>query len=641
MKIRILGWKYENIRRMEDLTVDLTKDNGEAYGCSLIMMPNGTGKTTTLYLIRGILSGRAVDWRPSEVRSYRPAFSEVPEGRFYLKIQFDADIYHYILHLDYEEGRAWYETSSAMMEGGYEEGRRLPISLRDILKNEEFVNRFVFDGEQARKTLNSGSQEAENAIIYLYQLDRLDSLVKVIDELIRMRQEQSTGGATSRSVKVYKGKMDKRETIYKELLACQEDGERRLAAMKEKIQHCEKKYQDILAQDNRLKLEEEELQREKEENQNAVIQTIGGLMDYIRKPYNIQLDFDTRLKTLVNNMQALKLPKNTAQEFFKELANSKECICGRCIGEKEKKCILAKADEYLGADSLVVVNSIKRALNEYKREEQGEELERRLKAGLEKETVIDQSMDRLALRMAESGNEEALQIREEVKKLEQEISEEERKLKRLTTNDYITNTGLNSENNIPKAKEAWEEARDNYLRASGTYQFTMKAEQMKTYIKRVKENALNRLKGYIVEETNKKIGQLIDNDVVSIKKIDGHLILNGKDGASEGQTLAVAYAFIGTLFEHSNFEFPFVVDSPAAPMDLYVRREVAGILPELFEQTVILVTSGEKSGFADEFYRLEDVQYLTLKGEKNQPVTCVSGIEFFQKYQEKDQNIML
>ena len=73
------------------------------------------------------------------------------------------------------------------------------------MKNEEFVNRFVFDGEQARKTLNSGSQEAENAIIYLYQLDRLDSLVKVIDELIRMRQEQSTGGATSRSVKVYKG----------------------------------------------------------------------------------------------------------------------------------------------------------------------------------------------------------------------------------------------------------------------------------------------------------------------------------------------------------------------------------------------------------------------------------------------------
>lgn len=256
--------------------------------------------------------------------------------------------------------------------------------------------------------------------------------------------------------------------------------------MKEKIQHCEKKYQDILAQDNRLKLEEEELQREKEENQNAVIQTIGGLMDYIRKPYNIQLDFDTRLKTLVNNMQALKLPKNTAQEFFKELANSKECICGRCIGEKEKKCILAKADEYLGADSLVVVNSIKRALNEYKREEQGEELERRLKAGLEKETVIDQSMDRLALRMAESGNEEALQVREEVKKLEQEISEEERKLKRLTTNDYVTNTGLNSENNIPKAKEAWEEARDNYLRASGTYQFTMKAEQMKEKLSRLK-----------------------------------------------------------------------------------------------------------------------------------------------------------
>ncbi len=637
MKIRILGWQYRNIRRMKDLTVDLTAEDGHVYGSSLIMMPNGTGKTTTLYLIRAILSGSAADWRAEEVRSYRPPFSDEEEGRFFLKIEFDGEIYHYILHLDYEEGRAWYETSSAMMEGGYEEGRRLPLALRDIFKNEEFVNRFVFDGEQARKTLNSGSREAENSILYLYQLDKLDDLTRVVEKLVRQRQEQSTGGSTSRSVKVYRGKMEKRKQIYEDLELARRGMERELEQKKEKLQKSRRKYEEILAKDNRLKSEQGDLQQKKEENQRGITQTVNDLMRCIRRPYNLQLDYHTRLKTLVENMQVLKLPKNTAREFFRELADSSECLCGRCIGEKERRHILAKADEYLGAESLVVVNSIKGALNEYERDDSAPVLEEHLRDLLKEETAITQSLDRIAVRMAEEGNEEILHIQEAVKHLEQEIGDLQKRLVRLTTDDDKSNTGLNEENNIPKAKKAWEDARENYLRASGTYQFTMKAEKMKTYIQNVRENAFNRLKQYILRGTNRKIEDLIENDVISIRKIDGHLVLQGKDGASEGQTLAVAYAFIGTLFEHSRFEFPFVVDSPAAPMDLSVRREVARILPELFEQTVILVTSGEKRGFAEEFYGREDVQYLTLKGGKNEPVECVPGQTYFRQYQEREQ----
>ena len=60
MKVKSLGWEYENIRRMEKLTVRLEHPKKEdVYHTSLIMMANGTGKTTTLYLIRAILSGNA------------------------------------------------------------------------------------------------------------------------------------------------------------------------------------------------------------------------------------------------------------------------------------------------------------------------------------------------------------------------------------------------------------------------------------------------------------------------------------------------------------------------------------------------------------------------------------------------------
>jgi len=621
---------------MKELSVDLTKEKGEVYRSSLIMMPNGTGKTTTLYLIRAILSGSAKDWREADVRSYCPPFSDVSEGKFILKIEFDEDVYYYVLHLDYETGKAWYETSSAMMEGGYEEKRRIPIPLRGIFDNKEFINRFVFDGEQARKTLNSGSREAENAILYLYQLDKLDRLSDVMDHLIHTYQEQSTGRATARSVKVFQGKAEKREQIYNALLQDGEELEYRLVQIKDKKRRYENKYHEILAQDSHLKTEQEELMKENAVNQDDITRTINGLMNCIKKPYNFQLDYHTRLKTLAENMQVLKLPKNTAQEFFKELAESNECLCGHCIGERERKIILDKAKEYLGEDSLVVVNSIKRALNEYEREDTCDKLEKHLKELLEEETQIEHGLNRLALQMAEKGNQEVLQLRDEVKRLGQQIIDGERKLERLSTNDYITNTGLNPENNIPKAKTAWDEAKVNYQKASGAYDFTRKAERMKEYIRRVKNNALKRLKTYMVQETNKKIEQLVENDIVSIKKIDGHLVLEGKDGVSEGQTLAVAYAFIGTLFEHSQYEFPFIVDSPAAPADLSVRRAVAQILPQLFEQTVILVTSGEKKGFAEEFYSLEDVQYLTLKGEKDQPVESIPGRPYFEQYQEKE-----
>lgn len=144
------------------------------------------------------------------------------------------------------------------------------------------------------------------------------------------------------------------------------------------------------------------------------------------------------------------------------------------------------------------------------------------------------------------------------------------------------------------------------MKANGTYQFTKKAEKMTEYVRRVRRNTLDSLKEYMVRETNRKLVDLIDSDQVVIRKIDGYLVLDGKDGASEGQTLAVAYAYIGTLFEHSRFEFPFIVDSPAAPMDLSVRREVAEVLPKLFGQTVIFVTSGEKKGFAEIFFKRDD-----------------------------------
>lgn len=634
MKIRVLGWEYKDIRRMKELEVNLEKSKQTVYPNTLIMMSNGAGKTTTLHLIRAVFSGNAVNWKEREVRSFRPVGSEAAEGQFVLRMMFGTDIFYYVLHLDYEEGRAWYETSSAIT-GGYEKGRHLPYALRGVFDYEEFVSRFVFDGEQARKTLNSGSNEAEDAITYLYQLNRLDNLKNDIDELVQEMQSRSYGGATARSIKVFQGKEEKRKRIYEDLLNKQTYIQRELETMKENYHKYQKKYQNILAQDKRLKEEQTQLLQEQKSQQEEIRRAVAGVLESIRKPYNLHPDIDMSLKALVKNMQTLKLPKATAKEFFNELASGKECICGHCIGKKERENILRKAQEYLGEDSLVVVNSIKNRLKEYEKGNSCSQLTAYLKESMEKEDEIKAAISHLTVRLVENGHEEAMDIEKTMQGSEKEIQVRSSLIHQMTTRDYNSNPGLNSDNNIPKALEAYEEAKDNYLKASGTYRFTKKAERMKAYISNVKNNALKKLKQYMVEETNSKISHLIENDRIVIKKIDGYLVLDGKDGASEGQTLAVAYAYIGTLFEHSRFEFPFIVDSPAAPMDLSVRREVAKILPQLFSQIIIFVTSGEKSDFAERFFKRDDVYYLTLKGKKDQPLEACEGREAFEQYQEE------
>ena len=89
--------------------------------------------------------------------------------------------------------------------------------LKGIIDNEEFVNRFVFDGGQARKTLSSGNEEAEKAIVYLYQINKFDDLINEVDKLVKIKQEHGIGKNTSRSMKVLLGKYQTRENTVLDL----------------------------------------------------------------------------------------------------------------------------------------------------------------------------------------------------------------------------------------------------------------------------------------------------------------------------------------------------------------------------------------------------------------------------------------
>lgn len=636
MDIKILGWSYENIRRFKKLDIDLSQETLSLPHVSLVMMRNGTGKTTTIHLIRAILSGTAKNWSSEQVREFRPKGKDVDYGKFVLRIKFNQDVYFYTLLLDYENGKASYQTSRVSnTSGGLEDGRILPTALNGVFDVEEFVNRFIFDGEQARKTLNSSSEEAENAIKYLYRVDKLDQLVLRIKDLVSKKQSAEARGASQQSVKNNRTRMDNKERKLKELQQELKEVTSKLEEYYKNRTALNTNREELLRSNSRISDQVDGFKRRKAKLSSDLVGYFAIIKDKMREPYRVHPVFDEMLHSLANNMQTLKLPKTTAREFFRELSEKSHCICGRPIGKTEKDTILLNAEEYLGEEDLVAINAIKDRIRNYqKSDELKETVSNMLKAkdGLDE---INGALQRLALQLDGAAQQKVKQIDAEIQYLNLIISETEQRKKLLTAPSGTPR--ITDQNNIHLAKKAYDEAFVNYHTALGTYEFTKKAERLIQYVNTTRLNALSKLKQTIVKKTNEKIEKIVTDEHIVVEKIDGNLVLQGRSGASEGQTLAIAYAYICSLFEHSMYDFPFVVDSPAASMDLDVRREVAAVIPKLFKQLIIFVTSGEVAGFAEKMYALDDVVYLTIEGEHNgQPAKCTCGKDYFSTYQSEE-----
>lgn len=639
MKVRIKGWKYENIRRMKNVSVDLCQKNGSTYKSSLIMMPNGTGKTTTIALIRGLLSGVAEKWTEKEVRTFSPRKISCGKGKFQLAVSFDDKVYYYILNLDYEKGKAYIQTSRTGETGGLDDGWFTSNNLIGIMDNQEFVKRFVFDGEQAKLTLNVGNAEAERALIYLYQINKIDDMISEIDSLVKIKQESSTGANTSRGIKIAATKMENRKRKWEELERKLNTNRKRYGNISNELKAYQTKYDAIIQEDGRFKERKDSLEQMMLEAQADLWQANSLTMVAVKEPYNIHQEFHIRLRDLVHNMQELKLPKSTAREFFKEIADGSKCICRRCIGPKERKAILENAEKYLGQEELIALNAIKGSLRDYKRTETLNIAISSLQQAYERVQELNLEQRRLESEIAESGNEEVGDVQRQIEELSQEVEKLDYEIKVMEAREDTILTGVDKDSNVYLAEKAYQEAKNVFLELSGTYEFTKKAEKMQKYLQEIKKRALTELKVKVIEKANDKISKIITDDEIVISNIDQHLVLDGRDGASEGQTLATAYAYIGSLFEYSHIDFPFVVDSPAAAMDLNVRREVADVIPELFGQLVVFVTSGEVKGFAESFYKRDNVQYLTLKGEKHTNVECIEGMDFFSTYQSAEEGV--
>lgn len=633
MKMSILGIEYKNIRKIADLKLSFVDATGNVINNNFIMMANGTGKTTTMTLLKGLLDGTAVEWSASDVKSFAPTTGDSDAGEFSITVKFDERQYKYFLCLDYRAGVATINTTTTV-NGGYEEGRHLPDSLKDIF-SPEFVSRFVFDGEQAKKTMDSSSNEAEETIKYLYRLDKLDNIIasnqRILTEIQEAEGAKGSKGSLSNlktrrdSVcKIIETLKDKAKKLKADIEEYQTEQESKIARRNE----LDKNYEELNA-------EKQDIIKEQQHNKDAVDAKISEIINLMKSPYLISPEFNERMYELASSMTKLKLPKTISRDFFVELSEADTCVCGREIKDKERQFILINVEKYLGSDQQSVLNAIKSSLNSNSYDERLSEAFEHLKELREEGNRLQTRFNNNAEKLLKAGGEEAFKLNERILELGNAIAVAKSQLDTIESKDE-SNEELNENNNIHKAQIVFIDYEQKIAAATRTSIALNRKEVVEALLLDIRSKATTELKKEIVNKTNEKLKEVIKDDDIEIEDINKYIKLKNRDGASEGQTLGIAYCFLGTLFEDAELEFPFIIDSPIGKMDFDKRQAVADIIPDVFNQMIAFVQSAEVEHFANRFYDKPNTQFITIIASTQGGVEIHMGKDFFDSYQRND-----
>jgi hypothetical protein len=576
-------------------------------------MPNGTGKTTTLTMLRATLSGSAERWSDDTIREFQKKGSSSESGKFIVFLSLDKKRITLDLNLDFENGVASYRTTFG---SGVQKGFRPPPELRRFL-NKEFVELFVFDGELANRLLDSQETRAREAIDQLFQLPLLDQ----VRSALQSNWDEHAKTVSSKQEKGLRQRKNRLSALTKRL----EEIARRRKQLKVQIPRLTKaldglnrKYDDELGTDGRTADELARLALDKVKNDADLKGMIVAVIDHVRDPHALLYDFAAEMVTLKQNMDSLKLPASTAREFFEDLAKEEICVCGRPLDETTRFAIRERSLGYLGEEESGVLNSMKGDITQHC----GTDIslaKLALDDSLAKLNEVVFERDRI---VAERESIEAVRIARgdsALEALKSEIGAKQSTLDSLVAELAEIESPIDGSEDDETAKissleQKKTEAERAVAEATNTVVLKRKTDALGTILRAAQAGAREKLKQTLVTATNTRISQLLLREPLILDNISECLILKNQTGASVGQTLAVSYAFLATLFERRDYQLPFVVDSPAGPLDLNVRPEVAKLIPQLCQQFVAFTISSERDKFVAPLSKAcgNDVQYLTL-----------------------------
>ncbi|WP_018099622.1 AAA family ATPase [Sinorhizobium meliloti] len=654
--MRILGWKAQGLR-CPDHEISCADADGQPFPVSLVQMPNGTGKTTTLALLRAALSGAAIApaWDRHKVAELRKRNSDTTEGYFEVRLLLNDRRATVVMDFDFENGRVTYKTTHGP---GRRDGFHPPADFRRFM-NENFVNFYVFDGELAQHLLDREYTDAQVVVENLFQMNAFDSMSRKVREY----WDGKTHNVSATEERGLVRRQNRVSSLRSHLAKCkreQKELQEKRADLKSQLQRKEEAYhQEIKKEDARFQaLNNAETRVERLKGQ--VREDAIDVLDRMRDPHALSSSFAMSMLALKDGLDKVKLPESAAREFFEDLASEAECVCGRPIDAEIAATIRARAARYLGTEDVALLNSMKTAIKDAVGDlpdAAENDLNARigsLAKAMEDEREARNDFDSLRLE-AEQSDPAVKSARDDIENLRGLIEDVDGKLEKFESKDQTQN------DERTYGVEILERRIDDAERklAEITHTLTEKAKRdiLTAIIKTAHKKARAGITTELCDQANVRISELMPHNNISIERIEQNLILEGQEGGSVGETLSVAYAFLATLFHRSDHQLPFVVDSPAGPIDLAVRPKIGELIPNLTGQFIAFTISSERARFIGPLKRASntEIQFITLfrKGsdalqraahEKGVVLETadgmnVAGEDFFNEFQLEEEEV--
>ena len=609
MKVELLGWESEGLR-CADLHFDFSKNRSKLPTATLIQMPNGTGKTTTLNCIRAALTGEALTWDPAYVKQFARRNGKKGKGSFELKLRVDDKLLTIGIVFEFRKGAVRYYTT-------YDRGRLDKFNPPAALKRfftPPFVRLLVFDGELPGELLDNRktrAQEAVDAFFQLYLLRDVSSAIQRIFELATQKQTATHERGYTRRQNELKEAREKVETIK----TAHSKASERLDKAENERADLQSMIDSETGTTDELTTQRDRLLAQKEFADTKRSQCETDLLFVIRQPHRIHPRFKNMLLNLRDHLDRLKLPESTSKQFFEELAEETTCVCGRPIDDQARLMIKKKATNYLGTDTYGALNHLKAQIQnlviEPKEMEFAETLSKDLRSADHQCGAIETDLNVITQKLIDRGGEEVKAMKSRCDELDVEINDLKETL------DEIERDPISDDGDDSICLKYWigEKSRREKRLAeiTKTVQMRNNKDMLIRMLADAHKEARTRLNNSIVKEMNDKIDVLLRGHNIKASALDQSVILEEQAGASLGQTLAVGYAFLTTLFKRGGHTFPFVVDAPVTALDGRVRKEVATIIPQVCPQFVAFILDTEKAHFVNTLESISgvDIHYLT------------------------------
>ncbi len=609
MELRIQGWNSSGLT-CPDLKVSLIDGKHKNGVVSIIQMPNGTGKTTTLDLLRASLTGNATGWQSSKVVRFRSQ-NKPDEGYFRVDLSVDGKPLVFEMNFDFTAGQVSYVTTSPDV-GGRRDGWEPPRDIRRFL-HAQFVDLIVFDGEFAENLLDPAKTNAEHAVdamSQLYLLDRASDFSE--DEKKRIVLAAGVTGSaqalrqTERRLAQFNSRIIKIEKTKEKI-------KNELQTEKGKENKLKTKFDDLVAKqegaDNQLSSANRAVDKARTNMTRASDHTFSA----IRVPSLLSEDFANSLRELNEGLESIQLPSSSSKQFFIELADSQTCVCDRPITPDIKETILAKSKSYLGQEHAGVINSIRTQI-------QSVVLDSHDKTAQHYGDILTNAINELGDAKTDLGELEAgfaspggelAKIRDQWSQISKENKERKDML------DEINRAPRSDDDHRSLCLAALKRqklALDRKLeKLTDTVNVGERTRVIQYILSRSKSESRDVIKERLIGTANESLTRILGQSPATIESINESVKLKNQDRGSPGQELAIGYVFIGNLLNQGTHSLPLVVDSPANPIDLTVRREISKILPSLCDQFVTFVTSSEKGVFTNGLAEnANDVQFMTI-----------------------------